>query len=159
MVLGICEEGLSFRAVAPLKSEGPVYFTFAPDGKTRLNGAGEIVWSDDDGKSGGLKFTNTYEQFRESLRSWLASEATTKTVGREVTPAAALSLDSVTAHNSGARSSNANKIEEAKPETPKPTEAPQAKPIVHEAELGSIAPIPTAQTQVEPTFTLPNFRL
>src|SRR5579859_4004489 len=130
MVLGICEQGLSFRAVAPLKTEGPVYFTFALDGKTRLNGAGEIAWSEDGGKSGGLKFTNTSQQFRETLRVWLASEAMPKTVGREVTPAAALPLDSLSAPNSRTDSANAIPVEEAKPAAapPVPTETKPAVP-------------------------------
>src|SRR5262249_19445606 len=106
MVLGICEQGLSFRAVAPVKTEGPVYFTFALDGQPRLNVAGEIVWLDDGGKSGRLKFTSISEQFRELLRSWLQTEATPKAVGRQVTPAAALPLDSLSEPKSKARPIN-----------------------------------------------------
>jgi len=145
MVLGICEQGLSFRAVAPLKTEGPVYFTFALDGKTRLNGAGEIVWSEESGKSGGLKFTNTSEQFRESLRSWLASEATPKAVGREVTPAVALSLDSLSTPEQGTRSADANKVEEAKPAAapagPIETKPAAPQPLVPAPEVtGSTTP-------------------
>src|SRR5262249_1053815 len=115
MVLGICEQGLSFRAVAPLKDEGPVYFTFAIDGKTRLNGAGEIAWSEDGGKSGGLKFTNISQQFRETLHAWLASEAKPKAIGREGTPAAAPPVDSLSTPKSSALSTDATSVEEAKP--------------------------------------------
>src|SRR5258705_310575 len=53
MVLGICEEGFSFRAVAPLKADGPVNFAFALDGNRRLQGTGELAWSEEDGKTGG----------------------------------------------------------------------------------------------------------
>src|SRR5262245_20540313 len=84
MILGICEQGLSFRAVVPLKVQGPINFTLALDGKTRLQGTGELAWSDDGGKTGGLKFTAVSPQFRESLHLWLASESTPQNVGREV---------------------------------------------------------------------------
>ncbi|MBS1839377.1 MAG: hypothetical protein JSS69_16570 [Acidobacteria bacterium] len=95
MMLGICEQGLSYRAVTPLIADGPVNFAFALDGKTRLQGTGEIVWSEDGGKTGGLKFTNISPQFRESLHAWLANEAAPQSAGREVTPAVAMPLDSI----------------------------------------------------------------
>jgi hypothetical protein len=94
MMLGICKEGLSYRAVSPLISDGPVNFAFALDGKNRLQGVGEIAWSEDGGKTGGLKFTNVSSEFREAIRVWLASEVVPKNVGREITPAAAMPLDS-----------------------------------------------------------------
>jgi hypothetical protein len=96
MVLGICDLGLTFRAVAPLKSDGPINFTFALDGKTRLQGVGEIAWTEEDGKTGGLKFTTVPPQFRESLRAWLQQDdVSPKNAGREYTPASALPLDSM----------------------------------------------------------------
>src|SRR5215471_5168489 len=95
MMLGICEEGLSYRAVSPLISDGPVSFSLVLDGRNRLQGVGEIVWSEDGGKTGGLKFTIVSPQFREALHAWLASEAFQKNIGREVTPAAAMPLDSL----------------------------------------------------------------
>jgi len=48
----ICEQGFSFRAIAPLKADGPVNFAFALDGNRRLQGTGEIAWSEEDGKTG-----------------------------------------------------------------------------------------------------------
>ncbi|SRR5579871_62712 len=95
MILGICDEGLSYRVVAPLIVDGPLNFAFALDGKNRLQGTGEIVWSEDGAKTGGLRFTKVTPQFREALRAWLASESVPKSVGREVTPAAATPLDSL----------------------------------------------------------------
>src|SRR5215813_95033 len=145
MVLGICEQGLSFRAVAPLKAEGPVYFTFALDEKTRLNGAGEIAWSEDGGKSGGLKFTNISQQFRETLQAWLASEAKPKAIGREVAPAAALPLDSLAAPKLVMRPTDATSVEEAKPPVapPVPIETAHAAP-------GPVIPAPDAPRSTSP---------
>jgi hypothetical protein len=115
MVLGICEEGFSFRAVAPVKTDGPVNFAFALDGNRRLQGTGEIAWSEEDGKTGGLKFSNVSPQFRESLRFWLIAEAESKNVGREVTPAVALPLDSMDKLKARARGGS---VEEAGPPVP-----------------------------------------
>ena len=95
MMLGICEQGLSYRAVVPLIVDGPVNFAFAFDGKTRLQGVGEIVWSEDGGKTGGLKFTNVSPQFQETVRAWLSDDNAPRNIGREVTPAAAMPLDSL----------------------------------------------------------------
>ena len=115
MLLGICELGFSFRAVAPLKSDGPINFTFALDGKNRLQGVGEIAWTEDDGKTGGLKFTNVSPQFRESLRAWLADDALPKNSGREHTPAVALSLDSLDKIKSSIREGKAEAIRASVP--------------------------------------------
>ena len=115
MLLGICEFGFSFRAVAPLKSDAPINFTFALDGKNRLQGAGEIAWTEDDGKTGGLKFTNVSPQFRESLRAWLADDALPKNSGREHTPAAALALDSLDKIKSTIREGRAEAIKASVP--------------------------------------------
>ncbi len=184
MMLGVCELGFSFRAVAPLKSDGPLDFAFAFDGKTRLQGTGEIAWAEEDGRTGGLKFTNVSSQFRESLRAWLADDLTPKTSGREHTPAAALPLDSIQKIKSTIREQRAEPtkpsapqveekfverpIEEAPPQ-PTPAATPQVfqKPIVPSPP--ERPPLPAAKRQPAPsselssrsesTFALPNLRL
>src|ERR1700741_4627993 len=117
-------QGLSFRAGAPLRAEGPIQVTLALDGKTRLQGVGEIVWSEEGGKTGGLKFTNVSPQFCDSLRAWLSSEATPKNVGREVTPVAALPLDTISKHKPDIR---AVPFEEPPPAVPR--HSAEAKPL------------------------------
>ena len=152
MMLGICEQGLSYRAMAPLKADGPVNFTFALDGKTRLQGTGEIVWSEEGGKTGALKFTIVSPQFRESLREWLASEATPKAVGREVTPAVALPLDSLSVPKEEVPSTFIEEavpkaIEEARPTAP--PQIPKPKPV-SPAHVAPIAVKPVVPVSVEP---------
>lgn len=175
MMLGICEEGLSYRAVSPLTSDGPVNFAFALDGKNRLQGVGEIVWSEDAGKTGGLKFTSVSPQFREALCAWLASEAVPKNVGREVTPAAAMPLDSLEKVKESAREKSvaippppeAQKPEETKKqfkprdwstpvsEVKAPSQRPaetnivQSKPV--EAEPAETKSIEASQIEPKPT--------
>ena len=156
MMLGICEQGLTYRAMSPLKADGPVNFTFALDGNTRLQGTGEIVWLEEGGKTGGLKFTAVSPQFRESLREWLASESTPKAVGREVNPAVALPLDSLNELKTEARS---NLVEDAKPAAPPrlPEEKPVAPKAVESVHLAakSIAQIPVEQEAAEPKLIEP----
>jgi hypothetical protein len=150
MMLGICEQGLSFRAVSPLRAEGPIQFTLALDGKTRLQGVGEIVWSEEGGKTGGLKFTNVSAQFRESVRTWLSSEATPKNVGREVTPAAALPLDTISKLKSDIRSIAFKETApdvplrpaEEKPLEARPAEQIQPKQTALEIEAPPLKPAP-----------------
>jgi len=179
MVLGICELGLSFRAVAPLKSDGPINFTFALDGKNRLQGVGEIAWAEDDGKTGGLKFTNVSPHFRESLRAWLADDALPRNSGREHTAATALPLDSLDKIKSSIREGKAEAIKasvprveenivEAKDREPTPAPVPQVfqKPIVPSPPgrppLATVRPEPTrapTPSDSESTFALSGFRL
>ena len=71
MLLSASEEGFSFRAVTPLRPSGPVAFAFLLDGKTRLEGKGKLVWSEEDGKRGGILFTEVTPQFRREFESWL----------------------------------------------------------------------------------------
>lgn len=175
MMLGICEQGLTLRAVAPLKIEGSVPFSFELDGNTRLQGHGEIAWTEDGGKIGGLKFTNVAPQFRDSVRAWLAGESTPKNVGREVTPAAALPLDSLEKIKAHVREYD-SKIAEAKP-APPPMKAEPAVAKIPEAPIipirePEVPPLPEPQKAPLPvqtplpvesphdaTFSLPKFRL
>jgi len=134
MVLGICELGLRFRAVAPVMPDGPINFSFALDGKNRLQGVGEIAWTEDDRKTGGLRFTNVSPQFRESLRAWLAADVLPKNAGREHTPASALPLDSLDKIKSSLR--------EGKTQSIQPSAAQVEQKFVDKA-LEEVPPQPT----------------
>jgi hypothetical protein len=140
MVLGICEQGFTFRSVAPLKLEGPINFAFALDGTNRLQGTAEIAWTEDNGKTGGMKFTDVSPQFRDSLRYWLADEQ--KDVGREVVPAVAIPLDSMEKIKEVVRKGNVKEAEP--PPSPKPD---VAKPIEAKAVEEKIAEVTSAETQ------------
>jgi hypothetical protein len=92
-----------------------VDFAFALDGKTRLQGVGEIAWLEDGGKTGGLKFSSVSPQFQESLRAWLADDVLPKNTGREHTPAIALPLDSIDKIKSSIRDGKTEVIKAAWP--------------------------------------------
>lgn len=138
MMLGVCEVGLTFRAVAPLQANGPLPFSFALDGKSRLQGIGEIAWAEDDGKTGGLKFTDVSTEFHAALRAWLAGESSQKSVGREITPAAALPLDSLEKIKASIREGNIEEIKAVAPARPIEEKQPQISlPETRPAEIKS----------------------
>jgi hypothetical protein len=95
MVLSISEDGFRFRAVSPVRPDGPMPFAFSLDGTERLEGSGEIEWLEDDGKSGGLRFTEVSGEFRAALNRWLASHSSQLGSHREVIPAASTPLDTM----------------------------------------------------------------
>ena len=170
MMLGVCEQGLTFRAVAPLQANGPLPFSFALDGKSRLQGVGELAWTEDDGKTGGLKFTNVSTEFRAALRAWLDGESSPKSVGREFTPAAALPLDSIEKIKSSIREGNIEQIKAATPariveEKPPQEKFLQTKPLeptqveTKPIESKQVSPEPEAAKPIESVSPLPKFRL
>ncbi len=165
MMLGVCEQGLTFRAVAPLHANGPLAFSFAMDGKSRLQGVGELAWTEDDGKTGGLKFTNVSTEFRSALRAWLDGESSPKSVGREFTPAAALPLDSIEKIKSSIREGNIEEIKATAPLRQVEEKPPQTK--FAEVNPTEVKPVETKIAIHEPGTTepiesispLPKFRL
>jgi hypothetical protein len=60
--------------VAPMRAGEKVKFTFAFDGTTRLNGECELVWTDEDGKAGGLRFTELSAELRDAVRKRMAAD-------------------------------------------------------------------------------------
>src|SRR2546429_1446013 len=95
MLLSISEDGFRFRAVSPVRANGSMPFAFSLDGHQRFEGTGMVEWLEDDGKSGGLRFTEISEEFRAALGKWFSSELSHHPPGREVTPAAATPLDTM----------------------------------------------------------------
>ena len=62
-------------------------FAFSLDGRNRLDGTGTVEWVEEDGKSGGMRFTEVSPEFHATLGAWLNSDSSPHP-GREVTPAA-----------------------------------------------------------------------
>ncbi|MGB8848672.1 MAG: PilZ domain-containing protein [Candidatus Acidiferrales bacterium] len=72
IVLDASEDGLQFQAVAPVEHDDgptPLWFTLNPTG--RIETIGEIVWTDESKKTGGLRFTNLEAEARLNIRKWL----------------------------------------------------------------------------------------
>jgi hypothetical protein len=67
IVLDVSEQGLRFRATAPLRPSGPIPFSFTSHSKL-VTGIGELVWIDKTKKTGGLRFTDLPYSALEQIR-------------------------------------------------------------------------------------------
>ena len=151
MLISVSEDGFRFRAVSPLRPDSGVPFAFSLDGKHRLQGVGEVEWLEDDGKSGGLRFTELSPDSRVAIDQWLAEDSRSHS-GREATPAAATPLDTMEKIREELRSGYPARPPEelrgsqrAQRETPalkeKPARADQPKP-----KTSSVPPAPKPVT-------------
>jgi hypothetical protein len=76
IVIDASEEGLQFRADAPVEHEQgmlPLRFTFNP--LSEIETVGEIVWMAESKRTVGLRFTSLPEAERSGLRMWLEQSA------------------------------------------------------------------------------------
>ena len=69
IVTDVSEGGLGFHAVAPVENGGLIRFSFS-SGSQRIEGTGELMWTDGRGQVGGLRFTEIAEEIREQIRNW-----------------------------------------------------------------------------------------
>ncbi len=69
IVTDVSEGGLGFHVVSPLGKIGPVHFLLSGSAK-RIAATGNVVWTDDKGKTGGLSFTEFPESVRDQIREW-----------------------------------------------------------------------------------------
>jgi hypothetical protein len=78
-VVDISEGGLRFESFAPVQKTGPIHFWFSLNLRERIEAWGEVAWTDEEQKSGGLKFLNLSEAGREQIREYLARSSPQKT--------------------------------------------------------------------------------
>jgi cell division septation protein DedD len=69
IVLDVSEQGLRFRAIAPVEQSGPIPFSFTSRSNL-VAGMGELVWFDQANKTGGLRFTELPYNALEQIRKW-----------------------------------------------------------------------------------------
>jgi len=70
VMLNLSEEGCGFQAITPVKC-GETRFGFQINGGRRIAGDAEIVWADESGVMGGLRFLNLPPEARKEIRAWL----------------------------------------------------------------------------------------
>lgn len=70
LVLDVSDGGLSFHAVAPVHQAETIRFLLSLRGYSRIEGAGEVVWTNEVGTVCGLKFTSLSSGAREHLNNW-----------------------------------------------------------------------------------------
>jgi PilZ domain len=71
VMLNLSEHGCGFQAITPVKC-GETRFGFQINGGRRIAGDGEIVWADEAGVMGGLRFLNLPVEAHREIRTWLA---------------------------------------------------------------------------------------
>jgi hypothetical protein len=70
VMLNLSEDGCGFQAITPVKI-GETRFGFQISGGRRIAGEAEVVWVDDVGIMGGLRFLNLPLEARKQIRRWL----------------------------------------------------------------------------------------
>jgi hypothetical protein len=70
VMLNLSEDGCGFQAITPVKP-GQTRFAFQISGGRRIAGEADVVWVDDVGIMGGLRFLNLPIEARRQIRRWL----------------------------------------------------------------------------------------
>jgi PilZ domain len=85
-VLNVSEGGLSFKSFAPVLQYGPLYFWFSFNLKDRIEGMGELTWTDSSRKVGGLRFVQLSKSSREQIHEWLCRTPSPQISDKEPVP-------------------------------------------------------------------------
>jgi PilZ domain len=70
VMLNLSEQGCGFQAITPVKP-GETRFAFQINGGRRIAGDAEVVWADESGIMGGLRFLNLPVEAHREIRLWL----------------------------------------------------------------------------------------
>ena len=71
ILVDVSDQGLGLQAAAPLETAGPVRFRLSVGAIDQIEAAGELLWIDETGKRGGLRFTHLPDEVRDQVRIWL----------------------------------------------------------------------------------------
>jgi PilZ domain len=70
LVLDVSDGGLSFHSVAPVQPAEKIQFLLSLRGHSRIEGTGEVVWTNEMKTICGLKFTSLSGGARDHINSW-----------------------------------------------------------------------------------------
>jgi hypothetical protein len=70
LVLDVSDGGLSFHSVAPVMPAETIHFLLSLQGHSRIEGAGEVVWTNEMRTVCGLRFISLSSGAREYLNNW-----------------------------------------------------------------------------------------
>jgi len=90
LVLDVSDGGLSFHSVAPVQRSEKIQFLLSLRGHSRIEGTGEVVWTNEMKTICGLKFISLSSGAREHISSWTSPSKTMP--GREKAPVAKASV-------------------------------------------------------------------
>jgi hypothetical protein len=71
-VLDVSEGGLSFSTFGPVEQKGPIHFWFSLNLNERIDTWGEVAWTDETKKVGGLRFIRLPEKAGQQIREWIS---------------------------------------------------------------------------------------
>jgi PilZ domain len=81
MLLNVSEGGLCFRAAVAVQKTGNIHFCLS-EPNLRIEADGQLAWSDETQKKGGLRFTNLSSEARKQIRHWINQPAMLVTAER-----------------------------------------------------------------------------
>ena len=71
MMKDLSAEGFSIRAMMPLRLDEKSPFTFSLTETVRIEGEGQVVWVEENGRVAGIQFTRVSPSAHEQIQSWL----------------------------------------------------------------------------------------
>ena len=74
IVVNVSNEGLCFHTVTPVQRSGTIRFWFSAEGR-RIEAEGQLVWTDETRKTGGLRFNTFSAEASRQIRNWLAQSS------------------------------------------------------------------------------------
>jgi hypothetical protein len=74
MILNVSEGGICFHAAIPVLKTGTLHFRLS-EPNVQIEADGELAWSDETLKKGGLRFTNLSAETRQQIRHWINQPA------------------------------------------------------------------------------------
>ena len=74
IVLNVSTEGLCFHSVAAVEKNGPLCFSLLEQNR-RIAACGELAWTDEVQKIGGVRFTTLTAETREQVQNWISQPA------------------------------------------------------------------------------------
>jgi cell division protein FtsN len=75
IVLNVSSEGLCFHSIAAVEKNGPLCFSLLEQNR-RIAACGELAWTDEVQKIGGVRFTTLTAETREQVLNWISQPAT-----------------------------------------------------------------------------------
>jgi TonB family protein len=76
ILINLSEGGLSFQGVGVVGRDQLIRLNFAlPEMNTHIEATGQVVWPNDSGKGGGLRFIDLTEEMRQRVKEWIARDA------------------------------------------------------------------------------------
>ena len=86
IVLNVSEGGLGFHAVAPVTQTGAIRFWVSLNVNQRVEASGQLAWTDESRKTGGLRFAALSEGARQQIRKWINQPSAPVSVAKRLGP-------------------------------------------------------------------------